>query len=251
MSSVQTQSRRERLRAEATQEIKSIALRLMAENGPGAIALRAIAREMGMTAGAIYGYYPTRDDLITALVRELYTALVETLESAVLAVPPDGDPAARIMAWAAALRDWAVANPQGFQLIYGAPVPGYQPPPDGPAAEAERRMCTGLSAVLAPAWPHVREHLDQEYAWADFDPRLVEHVRAASPDLEPTFVGFVLRTWAHVHGLVSLEIHGHLGRQVRDPAKLYHSNLQDLVRFLGLTPGRVTSHSRVIRSLAG
>ena len=75
-------SRRERLRAETTEEIKAIALKLMASGGPDAIALRAIAREMGMTAGAIYGYFPTRDDLVTTLINDVYTSLVEKAEAA-------------------------------------------------------------------------------------------------------------------------------------------------------------------------
>jgi AcrR family transcriptional regulator len=224
---VRTQSRRERLRAEATEEIKAIALRLMAEDGPGAISLRAIAREMGMTAGAIYGYFPTRDDLITTLIRELYTALVGRLESAVVGRPYDG-PAERIVTWAEALREWAVANPQGFQLIYDAPVPGYRPPPEGPAPEAERRLCAGLSSLLTPLWRPDGEQGE----WEDFDRGLADQVRAVRTDVEPAFVGFVLRIWGRVHGLVSLEIHGHLGRQVRDPAKLYRADLRDLVKGL-------------------
>src|ERR1044072_5434403 len=59
-----TGGRRERLRVQTTAEIQQVALRLMASGGPDAITLRAIAREMGMTANAIYGYFATRDDLV-------------------------------------------------------------------------------------------------------------------------------------------------------------------------------------------
>jgi AcrR family transcriptional regulator len=90
-------SRRERLRAETSQEIKTSALKLMAEDGPDAISLRAIAREMGMTAGAIYGYYATRDELITTLIFDVYTSLVDTVEAARDACPAD-DPDGRLMA---------------------------------------------------------------------------------------------------------------------------------------------------------
>ncbi|MGI5529897.1 TetR/AcrR family transcriptional regulator [Streptomyces syringium] len=127
----QTQSRRARLRAETAQEIKTIALRLMAEGGPDAISLRAIAREMGMTAGAIYGYYPTRDDLVTTLISDVYTSLVDRAEAAVAPLPA-ADVAARTLAWAQAFRAWSVANPEGFRLIYGDPVTGYQPPRAAP-----------------------------------------------------------------------------------------------------------------------
>jgi AcrR family transcriptional regulator len=237
---VSTQSRRERLRAEAFEEIKAITLRLLAEHGPGAISLRAIAREMGMTAGGLYGYYATRDDLITALIGELYTSLAERLEAA-LGSLPGGDLGERIVLWAEALRAWAIANPEGFQLIYGAPVAGYQPPPEGAAPEAERRMCAVLASLVAGAWPYVRESQPGAYDWADLDPRLAEQVRASTPDLPPTAVALALRIWGRVHGLLSLEINGHLGRQVRDPSRLYRTELHDLLRFLGLTPSQASA----------
>ncbi|MFC7583358.1 TetR/AcrR family transcriptional regulator [Nonomuraea antimicrobica] len=124
---VATASRRERLRAEATREIKAIALRQMADGGPGAISLRGIAREMGMTARAIYSYFPTRDDLVTTLISEIGASISEAVESACAAVPGT-DPGGRLIAWGLALREWALAHPESFRLFYGHPVPGYQPP---------------------------------------------------------------------------------------------------------------------------
>ncbi|AXB44366.1 TetR/AcrR family transcriptional regulator [Amycolatopsis albispora] len=228
-----TPSRRERLRAETAQEIKGIALRLMAESGPDAISLRAIAREMGMTAGAIYGYYRTRDDLITTLIRELYTELVEALFTARDAA---GGPGARILAWAEAFRVWAVANPQGFRLIYGDPVPGYQPPPGGPAAEAEHRACSGLTALIGDAWPLISggRSADADHQWHDFDEGLVAEFQASYPGLPPAAVALSLRMWGRMHGLVALEMYGHLGSQTSDPAKLYRAEMLDLIASLGL-----------------
>src|SRR6266404_1363674 len=98
--------RRERLRAETTAEIKNVALVLMASGGPDAITLRAIAREMGMTANAIFGYA----------------------------------------------------------------VPGYHAPDGGAAPDASRRICTGLTALAAAAWPHAKHfYEDSEFDWSDFD----------------------------------------------------------------------------------
>ncbi|GAA3838904.1 TetR/AcrR family transcriptional regulator [Saccharothrix violaceirubra] len=233
---MQIQTRRARLKAETAREIKSIALTLMADAGPDAISLRAIAREMGMTAGAIYGYFPTRDDLVTALIDDLYTSLVDRVEAARDALPAD-DRAGRILAWAQALREWSIANPQGFRLIYDAPVPGYQPPPGGAAAEAGHRACAGLTGLVAAAWLDARAHQsDGDHAWSDFDPRLVEEVRAEFPHLPPAAIALALRVWGRMHGLVSLEIHGHLSVQTREPAKLYRTEIHDLIRSLGLTP---------------
>ncbi|GHD45639.1 TetR/AcrR family transcriptional regulator [Streptomyces galbus] len=227
-------SRRERLRAEAAQEIKTIALKHMAENGTAAVSLRAIAREMGMTAGAIYSYYDTRDDLITALVADVYNSLAQALEEAVAAAPEG--PVAQVVAYGQAYRNWAVANPQEFRLVYGDPAPGYRVPPCSAAAEAEHRACTALTGVVVAAWPWAqRLHADSGYDWDDYDPEFVKTVRSAFPDLHPAAVAVALRLWGRLHGLVSLEIYGHLRPQVQDPAKLYHAELVDLTHLLGLT----------------
>ncbi|WP_280400530.1 TetR/AcrR family transcriptional regulator [Nocardia carnea] len=226
-------SRRERLRAQTTQEIKTVALRLLAEGGPDAIALRAIAREMGMTAGAVYGYFSTRDELISTLISDVYTALVDRLEVARDAAPPD-DPGGRIIAWGEEVRAWAVQRPAEFRLIYGDPVPGYRPPPGGPAAAAELRACTGLVGLAAGAWPHVSGAGGAVFEWTDFGADLVAHVRAEYPELPPAGLALALRIWGRMHGLIALEVYGHLGPQTPDPAKLFHAEMLASVRELGL-----------------
>ncbi|WP_253772350.1 TetR/AcrR family transcriptional regulator [Goodfellowiella coeruleoviolacea] len=229
-------SRRARLRAETSAEIKAIALKLMATGGPDAISLRAIAREMGMTANAIYGYYATRDELVTVLISDVYTDLVSAVEAARDALP-DSDAAGRLLAWAQTFREWSLANPEGFRLIYGDAVPGYQPPPGGPAADAAHRACAGLTGLVAAAWPRARTRQPHDgYAWHDFDPGLVSLVRAEFPDLPPAAVALALRVWGRLHGLVSLEIYGHLRGQYHDPARLYRVEVLDLIHSLGLTP---------------
>ncbi|WP_406636347.1 TetR/AcrR family transcriptional regulator [Amycolatopsis sp. WGS_07] len=229
-------SRRERLRAEASQEIKAIALRLMAEGGPSAISLRAIAREMGMTAGALYGYYATRDDLVNALIAEIYSALADKEEAARDAVPED-DPAGRVLAVGEAFRDWAVGRPEEFQLIYGDPLPGYQAPEGGAAADAEHRACAVLTGLVADAWPQASKRLsDDGYEWPDFDPGFAAVIRKGFPGLPPAAVALAMRVWGRMHGLVALEVYGHLRPQVLDPARLYRAELLDLTKTLGITP---------------
>jgi len=231
-----TQSRRARLRVQTAQEIKTTALDLMAKGGPDAITLRAIAREMGMTANAIYGYYATRDELVTTLIADLYTSFVDGAEAA-RDTRPAKDAAGRILAWAEAFRQWALANPAGFRLVYGDPVPGYQAPPEGAAAEAEQRACMGLTGLVAGAWPSAeRTQAHEEYQWSDFDPGLVATIRDQFPDLPPAAVALALRVWGRLHGLVSLEIYGHLRNQTVEPGKVYRSEICDLIRSLGLTP---------------
>jgi AcrR family transcriptional regulator len=223
-------SRRERLREQTTEEITATALALLAEGGPDAVTLRAIAREMGMTAGAIYGYFPTRDDLIDRLVTDVYTSLVDAVEAARDACAPD-DAGGRIVAWGRALREWSVANPAGFRLVYGDGVPGYRPREGGVAAEPAHRACMGLTQLVAAVWPQAARH-QPAAEWSDFAPELVAEVRRAFPDLPAAAVGLALRVWGRMHGLVALEVYGHLGGQATDPAKLYEAELRDLVRSL-------------------
>ncbi|MDT0319518.1 TetR/AcrR family transcriptional regulator [Streptomyces millisiae] len=236
MAGTGTRNRRERLRAETTAEIKQVALGLMGEGGPDAITLRAIAREMGMTANAIYGYFATRDALVTTLIDDLYTALADTVGAAWDATAGE-DPATRIRAWAGAFRDWTLANPEGFRLVYGDPVPGYQPPEGGPAPDAAQRVCLVLTAVADAAWPHAR-HLygDSEFQWSDFDPGLLAKVRPAFPDLPPAAVALALSIWGRLHGLVSLEVYGHLNTQTTSPERLFREELTHLLRSLGVPP---------------
>lgn len=225
-------SRRERLRAATTAEIKTHALALLDRGGPAAITLRAIAREMGMTANAIYGYFATRDELVTALIDEVYTSLVDTVEAA---RDEHTDPGERLIAWAVAFRRWSVSNPAGFRLVYGDPVPGYQAPATGAAPLAAQRACLGLVGLTIAARPTAVEPATGDYRWEDFDPDLTDKVRQTFPGLKPDTVALALRVWGRMHGLVSLEIYGHLRQQLSDPGRLYREELTRLVAALGLS----------------
>src|ERR1022692_3446271 len=59
---------RARARAELTSEIKAAARRQVAGSGAQQLSLRAVARELGMVSSALYRYFPSRDDLLTALI---------------------------------------------------------------------------------------------------------------------------------------------------------------------------------------
>jgi AcrR family transcriptional regulator len=119
---------RERVRAELTREITEIARRQLATEGAAAgLSLRAVAREMGMVSSAIYRYFSSRDELLTALIIEGYDAIGAAVELAETACPRADYPG-RWLAACQALRGWALAHPHEYALIYGSPVPGYQAP---------------------------------------------------------------------------------------------------------------------------
>src|ERR1700754_430068 len=120
---------RERVRAELTREITDIARRQLATEGAGGLSLRAVARDMGMVSSAIYRYYPSRDDLLTTLIIDGYNAVGEVVVKAE-AARERTDVMGRWLALCHGLRDWALAHPQEYALLYGSPVPGYSAPED-------------------------------------------------------------------------------------------------------------------------
>src|ERR1700728_4266327 len=107
------------------ERIKSTSRRLMAEKGAPGLSLREVAREMGVVSSALYRYFPTRDDLLTALIVDAYNDLGAFADRAALRVPR-GESRRQFGAAAAAVRKWAKANPNEYALLYGSPVPGYE-----------------------------------------------------------------------------------------------------------------------------
>jgi Tetracyclin repressor-like, C-terminal domain len=177
-------------------------------------------------------------ELVAALVDGVYASLAGAVEAGRDARPVD-DTAGRILAWAQAFRGWALANPEGFRIVYGEPIPGGRP--DG----AEQRTCVGLIGLVAAAWPHAEPlQAADGHLWSDFAPALVTTVHEEFPGLPPAAVALALRLWGRLHGLVSLEIYGHLAGQTHHPGHLYLAEVRDLIRSLGLTPPVVPSGPR-------
>ena len=80
-----------------------------------------------MVSSAVYRYFPSRDDLLTALIIDAYDAVGERAEAAERdagsrAARRRGSPVCE------AVHAWALANAHEYALIYGSPVPGYAAP---------------------------------------------------------------------------------------------------------------------------
>src|ERR1700691_969814 len=83
-------TRRERVRAATSQEIIQTARGLLITEGSAAISLRAIAREMGMTAPALYRYFDSHEQLLPHVVADVFTELSDYVEQAVPAAAGAG-----------------------------------------------------------------------------------------------------------------------------------------------------------------
>ncbi|HEX6196859.1 MAG TPA: TetR/AcrR family transcriptional regulator [Jiangellaceae bacterium] len=205
-------SRRERARAATIEEIKQVATQLMRDQGTTDLRFSEIAREMGMTAPALYRYFADRDELLTALIVDAYDELGDQVARARDAVPPD-DIWGRFYAVSEAYRSWASREPVRFALILGMPVPGYAAPEEGPTTEAARRAMRQLKALFFDAAE--RGVLGRPLLGEVPEPvRLcceVERDRHPDePPISPETFQAMLHCWAALHGFASLEAHGHL-----------------------------------------
>ncbi|MEU3413121.1 MULTISPECIES: TetR/AcrR family transcriptional regulator [unclassified Streptomyces] len=197
---------RERYRAQVREEIKRHAWEQIATAGASALSLNAIAKRMGMSGPALYRYFAGRDELITALVTDAYRSLADTFRARAEAGTDLRD-------LAQALREWALADPQRYFLVYGTPVPGYRAPDDTTRIVSEVMAvildaCAAENLPDAPPSP-LEAHLDEHRAWAGEHPAPPQALRRA------------LAFWTRLHGALSLELAGHFTGMRFDPARLY------------------------------
>ncbi|MBB4687636.1 TetR/AcrR family transcriptional regulator [Amycolatopsis jiangsuensis] len=218
---------RERVRAELTREIKDEARRQLADVGAHGLSLRAVARELGMVSSALYRYFSSRDQLLTALIIDAYNAVGEAAERA---DPGHGDPRGRWRAIWHATRNWARAHPHEYALIFGSPIPGYQAPQDtvGPAA----RMPMTLMAVLRQAHP------DEPAVTAPMSAELRKQAGALGKlfelDAPAEIVTRAIAAWTQLYGAISFELFGQYANGV-DPADAYFEHLTgQMADFVGL-----------------
>jgi AcrR family transcriptional regulator len=224
---------RARVRAELTREIVEIARRQLASEGPAGLSLRAVAREMGMVSSAIYRYFPSRDELLTVLIIEGYDAIGEAVERADAARARD-DYTGRWLAVCRAVRDWALAHPHEYALLYGSPVPGYQAPPDTIAPAMRDTVVYGRilseafgAGVLNP--PDICPPPPRSFA-ADAE-RLREAIMPGLPD---DVLTRALVAWTGLFGMVSFELFGQFNNVIDDRAAGYDHTMICLARLVGL-----------------
>lgn len=188
--------------------IKEAAWKQIAESGAPALSLRAIARELKITAPAIYNYFPDRDALVTALIIDAFTSFgdwqIEARDSV-----PESDLSEQLEAIGLAYREWAHAFPQRYQLIFGTPIPGYKGPIEQIFPSSARSLSALVSVVEGlrvagklniDSFPKIKSEYKVSFEmWTTY---------GGNADILSLSVAMVI--WARVHGIVSLEIGGNL-----------------------------------------
>ncbi|MEV6737032.1 TetR/AcrR family transcriptional regulator [Streptomyces sp. NPDC051104] len=138
--------------------------------------------EVGLSGPALYRYFDSRDALLTDLIRDAYADLGASVAAAADALPDGTTPRARLRALAAAVRDWAIAQPHRYLLIEGTPVPGYTAPPD--TLDSARAVLGPFLPCFTAAGPSaaVRPLVDQMAAWAAKDMAVAGWARDHVPE---------------------------------------------------------------------
>jgi len=190
------------------QAIKDTAWKQIAERGAPALSLRAIARELKITAPAIYNYFPDRDALVTALIIDAFKSFGDSQIEARDAIPEE-DNIGRMTAIGLAYRNWAHTHPQRYQLLFGTPIPGYEAPVEDVLPYGARSLSAlvGLIEQLrvteklnVTSFPEIKEEYKVVFeVWKTY---------GGNVDILSLSVAMLI--WARVHGIVSLEIQGNL-----------------------------------------
>src|SRR6202166_703015 len=92
------------------------ALELVKEAGPEGVSVREAARRAGVSPGAPFRHFESRDALMTAVAEEAQRRFRAEIEVALSEVPV-GDPLARFRALGMAYLRWAMRNPAHFEII--------------------------------------------------------------------------------------------------------------------------------------
>jgi AcrR family transcriptional regulator len=251
---VQVLSRRDRVRAATVQEIKETARRLLVREGPEAVTLRAIAREMGMTAPGLYRYFGSHEELLRHVIADIFTELADDVNAAIQAAGRGAAGAgavaevtAKMVAACREFRRWALGHASEYSLLFGTPLPGVGDEPDEITGECGRRFAATFFVLFVELWQRNPFPIPDD---DQIDPSLrgqLEVFRARmldGPHGPPLPVGAMvtfLRCWTKLYGAVTLEAFGHFRFALEDPSPMFEYTLAEMADALGLTPGRAES----------
>mgnify|MGYP006303457295 CR=1 FL=1 len=227
-------SRREKIRDITREEIKNTARQLMAEKGTTGLSIRAIAREMGMTASALYHYYSNLNGLITALIEDAFTQLADTIEASVKN-PDLTSYAERITAVADAYRGWALKNPTDFQLLYGNPIPGYTQP-TGITYPPARRSFLVTARIFTAAIESGEIDLPAHYR--DLPPSLeqslIDLTKVEGHDLPLPALYLAAKAWVKIHGHIMLELFNLIQPVIENVDDFFQYEVKNFIQSVGL-----------------
>lgn len=221
MPSTTSPTRRAQRREATLVDIRIAARSLLAESGAEAVTLRGIATRLGMASAGVHYYYPSRDELLAALIIDAFDELAATTTEASARHPTHQK------AWtdaALAYRTWAITHPELFQLAHSAIAARLKDRPGLLDAKdrAVRALTNPLTAAIGsgeidlPPGPPVPRPLRTHFRrWAD----------AAGVPRDPELLLFLVHAYTLIHGAVMLAVTGSLPRELLEDDALFRAHL--------------------------
>src|SRR3954469_9161159 len=166
--------------AELATRLVDEAGRILPAEGAGALTLRRLATVTGTSTMAVYTLFGDKQGLLSAMHREGFARLAAAADRA---QSSSSDPLEALAAQGFAYRETALANPHLYGLMFGTAAPGFSP--DEAGSEVAH-------AAYQPLVVGVQRCLDAGVMHGSTAERIALHL------------------WAVSHGMVSLEIAGHL-----------------------------------------
>lgn len=157
---------------------------LLHAEGPQALTTRRLADAVGTSTQAIYTLFGGKEGLVLAMYRAMYREGFDRLEQCLADVPVSAQPPDYLLGLGRAYRTAALRSPHYYDVMFGRPVPDFEPRAD----DLERSLAT--QRVLTGG---IVRCIESGMLRADADPAEIS--------------AFL---WAAAHGLVSLELTGHL-----------------------------------------
>ena len=238
-------TRRDRLRAATTEEIIQTARQLLVDSGPEAVSLRAIAREMGMTAPGLYRYFASHTELVRHVSASIFTELGDDIRQAIhaAAVTAEQGPdqvtvhlTIKMVAACREFRRWALNHKPEFALLFGVPLPGLDDGRFDVADECALAFAGTFFALFIELWSRAPFPVP---ANEDIDPglrgQLLRYRELLGADIPVGAVLTFLRCWILLYGAVALEVFGHINFALEDAAPMFEITLGDLASLIGLT----------------
>jgi len=234
---VQAVSRRDRVRAATSEEIKETARRILVAEGPEAISLRKIAGQMGMTAPALYRYFGSREDLIRHVVGDIFSEIAGDVRAAAIEAgqASSGDVTAKLIAACREFRRWALSHREEFGLLFGTPLPALETLHKDRIDDCAMEFAGSWITLFLELW---QRHPFPVPADDEIDPGLLAQLRryiaGVGADLPAGAALTFLRCWVRLYGMVSLEVFEHLHFALDDAAPMFEITLAELADLVGL-----------------
>lgn len=229
-------TRREQRRAQTVREIKALAMEQVSRGGPDALSLSGIVREMSMSPAAVYRYFDNRDALLADLVVDAYNELADFLVAIERGTGSAGE---HLTAVLRGTRDWALQHPNSYLLTFQTSIgSGQEFARERTIPAASRSMTVLVDALAAAA---ALEEPTKAIPPSTTNAELQEAIRAwakrsALDDFPPEVLTLAVLSWTRLHGIISLELGGHLSAAGISAAALFESEITTISRHISDPP---------------